>query len=120
MKRFAPFFFVAALLISAPGCGGSKGEDLTKDLISQMNDLAAAIEKKEPVDKIKTIVEKMKATGEKAKELKLTKEEDEKLQKKYEKDMNTAQDRMKKAMEGLKDNPEYAMQVGLAVMAMGK
>ncbi|HEV3438712.1 MAG TPA: hypothetical protein VG122_15210, partial [Gemmata sp.] len=65
MKRFIVLGFVAMLLVSAPGCSSNDPDSLSKQSISQMNDLAAAIEKKESPDKIKSLVEKWKATVEK-------------------------------------------------------
>jgi hypothetical protein len=96
MKRFVAFGFVAVLMVSAPGCGGG-ADSLIKESISDMNDLSAALEKKESPEKIKAAAAKLKATTEKLKDLKLPKEEEEKLQKKYETDVKAAAERMMKA-----------------------
>jgi hypothetical protein len=120
MKRLVAFAFVAMLAVSMTGCGGMKGEDVMKDTINITNELAAALEKKEPADKIKAIADKMKAVADKAKDLKLTKDEEEALKKKYEGDMKAAQERMMKAFSGLMNDPAYAAQLGGAVPGLGK
>ena len=104
MKRSVVFGFVAVFLFSATGCGGGGAEGLIKDSISDMNALADAIEKKESKDKIKAIAERLKATGEKMKNMKLSKDEDERLKKKYEEDMKKALGRLMAA--AMKAGPE--------------
>src|SRR5205814_2388141 len=96
MKRLVAFVLVGFVLSTVSGCG-SKAENSIKDMISQMNDMSAALEKKESPDKIKAIGEKMKNTAQQLKDLKLPKEEEEKLQKKYEADMKAALERLMKA-----------------------
>jgi hypothetical protein len=106
MKRFIVLGFVAALLSSAPGCSSNDPDSLSKQSISQMNDLASAIEKKESPDKIKSLVERWKATVEKMEALKLSDEEKKKLAEKYQKESLEAS---KKLLAAATANPEGAM-----------
>jgi hypothetical protein len=108
MKRFAVLGFLAVLLLSAPGCGGP--DSLAKEQISQMNNLADAIEKKEPAEKQKAIAEKIKATNEKIE--KLSQEEKDKLKKKYEAEGKAAAERLFKALVA---NPEAMANIGDAL-----
>ncbi len=103
MKRVIIIGFVAILLVSAPGCGSNDPDSLTKQSISQMNDLAAAIEKKESIDKIKSLAEKLKATHEKIASIKLSPEETSKLTEKYSKEQMEAGMKIAKAVM---TNPE--------------
>src|ERR1700721_1528322 len=103
MKGLCVFGFVAALLVSVSGCGSKDPEGLTKQSISQMNDLAAAIEKKESTDTIKSLAEKYKATNEKLSALKLSPDEAKKIMEKYAKEQMEAGMRMLKAAMA---NPE--------------
>ena len=104
MKRFVAFAVVGFVLTTVSGCG-SKAERLTKDMITTMHDMADALEKKESPEKIKALAERFKKIGEEGKDLKLTKEEEEKLKKKYEGDIKAAAERLDKAMDA---NPEGA------------
>jgi|SRR5579872_5798412 len=83
MNRFYVLGFVTALLVLVPGCGSNDPDSLMKQRISQTNDLASAIEKKESADKIKSLAEKLKATSEKLAGLKLSAEESKKMFEKY-------------------------------------
>jgi hypothetical protein len=114
MKRSIVLGFVAALLVSAPGCSSNDPDSLSKQSISQMNDLAAAIEKKESPDKIKSLVEKWKATVEKLEALKLSDDEKKKLAEKYQKETLEAS---KKLFAAVTANPEGA--VALASLGGG-
>ncbi len=112
MKRFIVLGFVAMLLVSAPGCSSNDPDSLSKQSISQMNDLAAAIEKKESPDKIKSLVEKWKATVEKMEALKLSDDEKKKLAEKYQKETLEAS---KKLLAAVTANPEG----GMALASLG-
>jgi hypothetical protein len=90
MKRFIALGFGAILVVLAPGCSSNDPDSLTKQSISQMNDLATAIEKKEAADKIKSLAEKLKTTIEKLESLKLSDDEKKKLQEKYQKELTEA------------------------------
>lgn len=113
MNRFVALGFVAVLMFVAPGCGGGNDpESLIKQSISDMNALSASLEKKESPDKIKAAADKLKATMDKLEGVKLPKEKDEELKKKYEKELTEAAMKMlgaamsnpegAKALEGLK------------------
>lgn len=116
MKRFVAFGFVAVVLASATGCS-SGAEGALKEMIADMNALSDAVEKKESPDKIKAAAQKMKASAEKLEKIKVTKSEDDRLKTKYEKDVNSAVERMMKAMMS---NPEAAPAVAEAMQAMKK
>jgi hypothetical protein len=111
MKRLIVLGFVAVVLATTTGCGKDP-DSLTKESISQMNDLSTAIEKKESIDTIKSLAEKYKATNEKIAALKLSPEDAKKLMEKYQKEQLEAFNKMVKAVMG---NPE-AMS---ALTAMG-
>jgi hypothetical protein len=81
-------------------------EELIKNSIAQMNDLAAAIEAKDEA-KIKTAVEKLKVTMQRVKDIKLPKEEDERLKMKYEEDLKAAASRLTKALSANPDALKY-------------
>jgi len=103
MKRLYAVGFVAALLAATPGCSKSDPDSLTKQSISDMNDLASAIEKKESTDKIKSLAEKLKATSDKIAALKLTPDESKKLMEKYQKE---TMDALSKLVKAAMANPE--------------
>ncbi len=106
MKRYVAFGFFAVALIAAPGCGGGNDPDsLMKQMISQTNDLASAIEKKESADKIKAAADKVKATSDKLDALKLSAEDKKKFEEKYKKEMMDALGNLLKASMS---NPEGA------------
>lgn len=109
MARALVLGFIAVLFVSAPGCSGNDPDSLTKQSISQMNDLAAALEKKESQDTIKALAEKIKATNEKMEALKLSDKDKKKLQEKYKKEI---EDVMKRIMTATLANPD-------AIAAMG-
>jgi hypothetical protein len=103
MKRVVVFGLVAVLLASSTGCGSNDPDALTKKMISQTNDLAAAIEKKESADTIKSLAGKLKETNEKIAALKLSPEQAKELMGKYAKEQMEAGLRMMKAAMA---NPE--------------
>jgi hypothetical protein len=136
MKRFVAFALVGLLLPATSGCGGkgenvpenatteepsllslvglgpSKAETLTRTLISQVNELADALEKKESPDKINAVAAKLKATGDAMRGMKLPKAEEEKLKTKYEAELKAVMERLMKAAMS---NPEGAK----AIAALG-
>jgi hypothetical protein len=117
MKRALVLGFVGVLMVSAPGCGGNDPESLIKQSISDMNALADALEKKEPTDKLKSAAEKLKGTIDKLKNMKLSKDEDERLKKKYEKELTDASMKM---ISAAGKNPEGAMAIAETLKDMGK
>ena len=114
MKRYVAFGLVAVLLVSAPGCGGP--DSAMKAVISDMNALADAIEKKQPEDKIKAAADRLKASSEKLEKMKLSDAEKEKLVKKYEKELMESTMRLLSA--GM-SNPEAGKYIDEA-MGAGK
>jgi peptidoglycan hydrolase CwlO-like protein len=103
MKRLLVISLVAALLATVPGCSKNDPDSLTKQSISDMNDLASAIEKKESTDKIKSLAEKMKTTQDKLSALKLSPDDQKKLAEKYQKEI---MDAAMKLMAAAMKNPE--------------
>ncbi len=103
MNRFVVVGFIAVVLTTVSGCGKNDPDSLTKESISQINDLASAIEKKESTDKIKSLAEKLKATQDKIQALKLSPEDQKKLMEKYQKETMEALSKLVKAAMG---NPE--------------
>ena len=103
MRRFVVLGFIAALFATVPGCSKNDPESLTKQSISELNDLAAAIEKKESSDKIKSLAEKWKVTLEKLKALNLSPEDQKNLQEKY---LKEKLDAMSNLMNAAMKNPE--------------
>jgi hypothetical protein len=112
MKRALALGFVGILMVCAPGCGNSEADNAIKQTIDDMNALSDAVEKNEPADKIKAIAERMKANVEKSKGIKVTKSEDERLKKKYEKPLADAKARYQAAAM---KNPEGAMAAAAAL-----
>jgi hypothetical protein len=81
MMRFCAFLCVFALLLNVSGCGGSiKGEAEMKEYIAALKEQSEAKEAEKKVEAGKKVVEAAK----KIEALKLTKEEDEALKKKYQ------------------------------------
>jgi hypothetical protein len=118
MKRLVAYGFAVALAVSLTGCGGGNDPDsLTKQMISDMNELATAIEKKESADKIKSLGEKMKATGDKLDALKLSPEDKKKLEEKYKKEMTEA---FTKFLGAAMANPEGMKAIENLAMPGGK
>src|SRR5262245_17875236 len=86
----------AAALVAMAGCGGG-ADGLVKDMISDMNALADAIEKGDEA-KVKEAEERMKATTKKLDDLKLSDDEKKKLMEKHKPELEKAGKRMAEAM----------------------
>jgi hypothetical protein len=86
----------AAALVATAGCG-SQADGLVKDMISDMNALADAMEKGDE-GKVKECEERMKATQKKLDDLKLSEDEKKKLMEKHKGPMEEAGKRMMAAM----------------------
>lgn len=96
-----------ALLVFTTGCGDSP-EKVTKDVISNLNDLSAVLEKvdsddaaEKAVSQIEKLAKKQKEIGERAKKLKLDdlpKDKQEALEKKFKDDLTKAGTRFGVAM----------------------
>lgn len=100
MLRLALAIVLSISVISFCGCGSSPGDSLMNDMIKCMNEMADAIEKKLPEDKVTPIQTRMKELGEKLDALKLSEEEKKKLLEKHKDAMAKAAERMQKAMMG--------------------
>jgi hypothetical protein len=103
MNRLYVLGFATALLVLVPGCGSNDPDSLMKKRISLSNDLASVIEKKESTDKIKAIVEKIKANEDKFASIKMSADDSKKLMEKYQKELVEAG---MKAFKAAIANPE--------------
>jgi division protein CdvB (Snf7/Vps24/ESCRT-III family) len=83
-------------LLASAGCGG-KADGLVKDMITDMNTLADAMEKGDGA-KIKECQERMQATTKKLEDLKLSEDEMKKLMEKHKEELDKAGQRMAQAM----------------------
>jgi tellurite resistance protein len=97
MTRILKLTGVIAVCFLLAGCG-NKADTLAKKSIDLMNELAAAFETGDK-EKIKSISARMKEVLKEVKDLKLTPEDDKKMEEKYKKEMEQAQTRMKAAVE---------------------
>jgi hypothetical protein len=106
MKQAITGFVFACLVISISGCGGGygKAEEATKEVISSMNDISAALETvkdketaKAAAPKIEAAAARFKAATKKAEGVKGTQAEKEKLEKEYLPKIQEASARMMKA-----------------------
>jgi hypothetical protein len=95
MKRIVAFGLVAVVLCSASGCGGQ--DALMRELIANLNLCADMIEKKEPKDRVEQAVERANNTAEKINKLKLSKEQQEDLFKRYDDELKKVVARLKEA-----------------------
>jgi hypothetical protein len=100
MLRFSLAVALSLSIMSLCGCGSSPGDSLMNDMIRCMNELADAIEKKVPEDKLTAIQTRMKELGEKLDALKLSEDDKNKLVEKHRDAMAKAAERMQKAMMG--------------------
>ncbi len=100
MKRIVAFGLVAALLVSATGCGSP--DSLMKELIVNLNVCAEVIEKKESREKFEAARERVNATAEKINKLKLSKEQQDALLAKHESDLKKVKDRLEAAQKARK------------------
>ena len=97
MKRFAAFGLVGAFVLSAAGC--SSQDALMKELLLNLNTCAEVIEKREPKEKLSAALERTNVTAEKIKKLKLSKEDEEALFKRYEPELKKVSDRLHEAQK---------------------
>src|SRR5262245_31033895 len=96
MLRRSLCLAAAAALVTA-GCGGG-ADSLMKDMISDMNALADAVEKNESEAKVKEIQDRMQATTKKLDDLKLSDDDKKKLIEKHKAELEKAGQRMAGAM----------------------
>jgi hypothetical protein len=106
MKKVLSGLMFAWLLTTCSGCGGgySKAEEATKEMLSSMNDISAALESvkdketaKAAAPKIEAAVERLKAATKKAEGVKGTQADKEKLEKEYMPKIQEASTRMMQA-----------------------
>ena len=96
MKRALVFVLVALHLASASGCR-SEAENLFRQAISDMHALADAMERNESPERIKAAAERLRATGERARVVKIEDAERARLKEKYSQQMAAAAKRLAEA-----------------------
>ncbi|HSQ58426.1 MAG TPA: hypothetical protein VLM40_22080 [Gemmata sp.] len=99
MKRAMPLTVIGLLLVATTGCSSSP-ESLIKQSIADMNALADALEKKEPLDKIQAAADRVKASQEKLRTKKMSSEEKKRLEELYKNSEKEALKRMTIAAAG--------------------
>jgi hypothetical protein len=118
-KQLVTALFLVSLLC-LNGCGGAgsskdggksggdkpTAEGLAKDSIAAMNDLAAAMDKKD-LEATKAAIKRMKDIEKQLKDMKVPDDEKKKLQEKYDKEMKEAAGKMMAAMIKVADNKEF-------------
>jgi len=97
MKRIVVYGLIGAFALSAAGC--SSQDALMKELLSQLNVLAEVIEKREPKEKFEAARERTVTTIEKINKLKLSKEDQEALFKRYEPELKKVAERIYEAQK---------------------
>jgi hypothetical protein len=98
--RFLGAIALTVCVFSLSGCGSSPADSLMNDMVKCLNEMADAMEKKLPEDKVAAIQTRMKEIGEKLEGLKLSEEDKKKLLEKHKDAMAKASERMQKAMMG--------------------
>src|SRR5258708_5181311 len=97
MKRIVAFGLIGAFVLSATGC--SSQDALMKELLANLNACAEVIEKKEPKEKLQAALERTNTTADKINKLKLSKEDQEALFKKYEPELKKVTERLQEAQK---------------------
>jgi hypothetical protein len=117
---------IAALVVfslAIVGCGGSSAEAAMKKTIAIMNEMCDGIEAGDK-DKITGAVKKLEAVAKESKDLKVSKDEENRLREKMKSELETVQKRMQgamqKAMASGKLKPEDMMELGKAMMNLAK
>lgn len=98
MRKSLTFGGMIALCLVASGCGSSGPDALINEMIACMNDMADAIEKKAPKDKIDALKARGDELDKKLKALNLSKEDEAKLREKHKDALEKAGKRMMEAM----------------------
>lgn len=83
MRRVALFGVVGFALAAAGGCESNSPDAVMRAMLADIGTLTTSLKKNEPVEKQREIISKMKATLKRFDDLSLSKEEKEKLKKKY-------------------------------------
>jgi hypothetical protein len=114
MQRVLSITLVGLLSLSFTGCGDS-GEKIIQDMIAAMNETSDAIESGD-MAKVRTSLAKLKETSKKAKEKKVSKSEDKRLEEKYKSQMEAAMTKMTgsigKGLASGKLKPEDMKEIG--------
>jgi hypothetical protein len=95
MKRIVALGLVAVVLLSASGCGGP--DALMRELITNLNQVAELIERKEPKERIQLALDRANNTAEKINKLKMNREDQDALFKKYDDELKKVAERLKAA-----------------------
>jgi hypothetical protein len=133
MRRFVPAVVGLFVLSAVSGCGSaySKNEAVAQDMVKALSDLADALESvkdresaKAAAVKINEICDRLEELGKKAEKLpKLTKADNDKLEKKFEPELRKLSDRVQKAglQAGRNSQGEPSLQkAALRMMDVGK
>jgi biopolymer transport protein ExbB/TolQ len=114
IQRVLSITLVGLLSLSFTGCGDS-GEKIIQDMIAAMNETSDAIESGD-MAKVRTSLAKLKETSKKAKEKKVSKSEDKRLEEKYKSQMEAAMTKMTgsigKGLASGKLKPEDMKEIG--------
>lgn len=97
MKRFVALGLVGVVMLSATGCGGPDGQ--MKELLANLNLYAETIENKESPERQDAARARVRTSAEKIKKLNLSKEDQEKLLKRYESELRRVKDRLDAALK---------------------
>lgn len=116
MTRRAAFLLAALLALAGAGCETDDPEPTIKEAIADTNALAVAIERKESAETIKAAGEKLNATMGKLGRLRVSREKDAVMKRKYERDLVDAGTRL--GLAGV-SNPEGAKVVEDIMKSLG-
>ncbi|QJW96181.1 hypothetical protein [Frigoriglobus tundricola] len=97
MKRIVVYGLMSLFALSAAGCSGH--DALMKELLMNLNVLAEVIEKHESKEKFDAAYERTTTTVEKINKLKLSKEDQEALFKRYEPELKKVAERIQEAQK---------------------
>ena len=126
MKKVTLGVSALAFVFLVSGCGDSP-DAVMKDTLKLMNEAADALESAKDKDsaekakaKLQDINKRLKDVVERAKKLKVTEQQNKKLEEKYKDDINNMNKRMEAAAKKLGSNPEAASIVLPAVLEISK
>ncbi len=126
MKKVIVGVSALALVFLVSGCGDSP-DAVMKDTIKLMNEAVDALESANDKDsaekakaKLEDINKRLKDVVERAKKLKMPKDQEKKLEEKYKDDMTKIQKRMEEVNRKLQGKPEVASIVLPALLEIAK
>jgi len=100
VKRFALWGGMLVVLAVCGGCNSGSADDVMKDTVSTMNEMADVLDTikdqesaKAARPKLENLLQRLKDLKAKADKIKVTKSEEERLKKKYEPDLKKIHDR---------------------------